>query len=80
MDVLGLTYQQYSDQQREAIVAAYPRGEHFKENIIQAFYDGIQHKPQSTFGNVKADVIADKQATFQAGNFCSIIRQSQWSS
>ena len=33
---------------------------HFKEDIIQAFYDGIKHKPETTFGNVKADVLADK--------------------
>jgi hypothetical protein len=78
MDVLGLTYPQYSDAQREAIVRAHPRGENFKENIIQAFYDGIKHKPDSTFGNVKADVIADKQTAFKPGNFCSVIRGSAW--
>lgn len=78
MDVLGLTYPEYSDSEREAVVAAYPRGPHFKEEIIQAFYDGIRHKPQTTFGNVKADVIADKEASFKPGNFCSVIRNSRW--
>lgn len=78
MDVLGLTYPEYSDSEREAVVAAYPRGPHFKEEIIQAFYDGIRHKPQTTFGNVKADVIADKEASFKPGNFCSVIRNSCW--
>lgn len=57
---------------------AYPRTEHFKEDIIQAFYDGIKHKPHTTFGNVKADVIADKEPRFRAGNFCSVIRNSAW--
>lgn len=78
MDVLGLTYPQYSDAERHAIVHAHPRTEHFKEDIIQAFYDGIKHKPCSTFGNVKADVIADKEPQFVAGNFCSVIRNSAW--
>lgn len=78
MDVLGLTYSDYSDAQREAVVDAHPRGSDFKENIIQAFYDGIKHKPDTTFGNVKADVIADKDPTFARGNFCSVIRQSAW--
>lgn len=78
MDVLGLTYAEYSNEQREAIVGAHPRGSNFKEDIIQAFYDGIKHKPQTTFGNVKADVIADKNSAFQPGNFCSIIRNSGW--
>ena len=78
MDVLGLTYSQYSDADREAVVEAHPRGDNFKEKIIQTFYDGIKHKPETTFGNVKADVIADKQAHFHAGNFCSVIRCSAW--
>jgi len=50
----------------------------FKEDIIQAFYDGIKHKPQTIFGNVKADVLADKDASFKPRNFCNIIRQSRW--
>jgi HD superfamily phosphodiesterase len=78
MDVLGIAYSEFSDADREAIVAAYPRTEHFKEDIIQAFYDGIKHKPETTFGNVKADVLADKDPKFQRMNFCSVIRGSQW--
>ncbi len=78
MDVLGMAYSEFSDADREAIVAAYPRTEHFKEDIIQAFYDGIKHKPETTFGNVKADVLADKDPKFQRINFCSVIRGSHW--
>ncbi len=78
MDVLGLTYDEYSDQEREAVVSVFPRTPRFKEDIIQAFYDGIKHKPDTTFGNVKADVIADKEPHFHRGNFCSVIRCSHW--
>jgi len=78
MDVLGIAYSEFSGVDREAIVAAYPRTEHFKEDIIRAFYDGIRHKPETTFGNVKADVLADKDPRFQRTNFCSMIRDSQW--
>jgi hypothetical protein len=78
MDVLGIAYSEFSDADREAIVAAYPRSARFKEDIIQAFYDGIHHKPETTFGNVKADVLADKDQKFQRMNFCNIIRGSQW--
>lgn len=80
MDVLGLTYSEYSDQVREAIVELHPRTPKFKEDILQAFYDGIRHKPETTFGNVKADVLADKDPKFVRGNFCSIIRHSAWRS
>jgi len=78
MDVLGLTYPEYSDAERKAVVHAHPRSAHFKEDIIQAFYDGIKHKPETTFGNVKADVLADKDSTFKRGNFCHVIRGSAW--
>lgn len=78
MDVLGLTYKKYSDETREAVVSMFPRPPKFKEEIIQAFYDGIKHKPDTTFGNVKADVIADKEPHFHRGNFCSVIRCSCW--
>jgi HD superfamily phosphodiesterase len=78
MDVLGLTYRDYSAAEREAVVHAHPRSAHFKEDIIQAFYEGIKHKPETTFGNVKADVLADKDPHFRRGNFCSVIRGSRW--
>src|ERR1700730_11701683 len=51
MDVLGISYEEFPDAQREAVVAAHPRSPQFKEDIIQAFYDGIKHKPETTFGN-----------------------------
>ncbi|HSZ93322.1 MAG TPA: hypothetical protein VK822_28560 [Acetobacteraceae bacterium] len=63
---------------REAVVHAHPRSRHFKEDIIQAFYDGIRHKPSTIFGNVKADVLADKDPDFKPANFCSMIRGSPW--
>ncbi len=80
MDVLGLTHALYAEEERQAVVEAFPRSEHFKEDIIQAFYDGIKHKPETTFGNVKADVLADKDPHFVRGNFCDVIRQSRWAS
>jgi len=79
MDVLGLAYAEYSDAEREAVVKAFPRTPRFKEDIIQAFYEGIKHKPETTFGNVKADVLADKDPHFHRGNFCVVIRESRWS-
>ena len=78
MDVLGIKYSNYSDEVRNAVVAEYPRTPRFKEDILQTFYDGIHKKPETTFGNVKADVLADKDPKFVRGNFCSVIRNSAW--
>jgi hypothetical protein len=80
MDVLGIDYSAFTDSDRSAVVKAFPRTAHFKEDILQAFYDGIRHKPETTFGNVKADVLADKDPGFHRINFCSVIRNSPWRS
>jgi hypothetical protein len=78
MDVLGIDYDAFSNAERQAVAKAFPRTPRFKEDIIQAFYDGIKDKPETTFGNVKADVLADKDPGFVRGNFCSAIRHSAW--
>jgi hypothetical protein len=74
MVVLGVAYHEFSAAERESVVRAHPRPEHFKDDIIQALYIGIRHKPNTTFGNVKADVPADKVLYFRSVNFCSVIR------
>src|SRR5438270_4635152 len=78
MDVLGIDYRSFAYSDRTAVVQAYPRTAQFKEDVLQAFYDGIKHKPETTFGNVKADVLADRDPGFRRGNFCSVIRHSSW--
>jgi hypothetical protein len=60
------------------VVAAHPRGDDFKNNIIQAFYDGMKHRPNSTFGTVNDDVLALKDKRFHPTNFCSVILNSAW--
>jgi HD domain len=78
MDVLGLAYDQFPDDQREAVVTAYPRGGDFKNEIIRAFYDGMKHRPESTFGTVNDDVLAHFDPGFKRTDFCSVILQSSW--
>ncbi len=81
MDVLGIGYHDFTDAQRDHVCEHHPRGENFKESIIDAFAQGTIKKPQTTFGNVKADVLALKDPhNYHRGNFCSIILGSDWSS
>jgi HD superfamily phosphodiesterase len=77
LDVLGFGYDDVSAEDREAVRAAYPRID-FKESIIQAFADGIAHKPETAFGNVKADVLAEKLPGYERLNFCALIRASKF--
>ena len=78
MDVLGIAYNQFNEQQRHAVVTAHPRGNHFKENFIDAFYHGMAHRSDSTFGTVNDDVLAFKNPKFERADFCKIILGSAW--
>ena len=78
MDVLGLEYDVFTNSQRELVVAAHPRQADFKDAIIDAFAEGTRSKPETTFGNVKADVLALRDPTYRRLDFCSIILGSRW--
>lgn len=75
LDVLGLGYHDLSDQVHEQVLAAFPRLD-FKRQIVRAFADGIKHKPETAFGNVKADVLAKLLPGYVRPNFCEMIAAS----
>ncbi|EWM17601.1 HD domain-containing protein [Kutzneria sp. 744] len=50
----------------------------FKRRILQSFTDGIAPKPDTTFGNVKADVLAHYVPGFRRGDFVETILNSDW--
>ncbi|RJO73633.1 HD domain-containing protein [Nocardia panacis] len=76
-DVLGLDLLEITDRQRAEVVAAHPRPD-FKNRILRAFYDGISHRPDTTFGTVNADVLAHFDPNFHRGDFVAVIRDSVW--
>ena len=76
LDVLGFGYDDISAEDREAVFAEYPRID-FKESIIQAFADGMAHRPETVFGTMNADVLAEKLPGYVRPNFCALIRASR---
>jgi hypothetical protein len=78
MDVLGISYHDFTPDQRDMVCAHHPRGASFKERIIDAFYDGMKSRPLTTFGTVNADVLELRDPHFKRQNFCTIIRTSAW--
>jgi len=78
MDVAGRGYDEFADTQREAVVAAFPREADFKHGIIDAFYQGMKHRPDSTFGTFNDDVLAFKDPQFRRIDLCSVILASSW--
>jgi hypothetical protein len=76
-DVLGLGYHEVSDADRAEITGLHPRP-HFKRSILQAFTDGNALKPETTFGNVNADVLERFVPGFARANIVDIIENSDW--
>ena len=76
-DVLGIGYHDVSDTDRAEITALHPRPD-FKRSILQAFTEGIAPKPETTFGNVKADVLERYVPGYMRDNFVDIILNSDW--
>ncbi len=78
LDVMGEGYEHLSAGHREEIIKAFPRSD-FKKKIIPTFFGGFEHKPETTFGNIKADVCAFMIPNFKRKNFCDCILHSPWS-
>lgn len=77
LDVLGIGYDAISDAQRSEVVSAHPRPD-FKNRILAAFTNGLKDRPETTFGNVKADVLEHFVPGFQRGDFVEVIRNNSW--
>ncbi|MGV9628988.1 HD domain-containing protein [Streptomyces sp. NPDC003487] len=76
-DVLGIGYADVSDADQQEIVGLHPRPD-FKRRILAAFTDGVSPRPETTFGNVKADVLAHCVPGFRRGDFVRTILDSPW--
>lgn len=77
LDVLGIGYDAITDDQRAAVLAEHPRPD-FKRQILAAFTAGIRDRPDTTFGNVKADVLAHFVPGFRRADFVEVIQNSPW--
>jgi HD superfamily phosphodiesterase len=76
-DVLGIGRDDLPAPVRDAVVAAHPRPA-FKKRILQAFTEGVIHRPDTTFGTVNADVLAHFDPGFVRDDFVEIIERNSW--
>jgi hypothetical protein len=76
-DVLGLDFDEITDEQRAEVVAAHPRPD-FKNRILRAFNDGMVNRPDTTFGTMNDDVLAHFDPSFTRTNFVDLIQSSAW--
>jgi hypothetical protein len=78
MDVAGRGYADFTPEERDAVTAMYPREAGFESDMIDAFYQGLKHRPESTFGTLNDDYLAFRDPHFQRGDICSIMLRSPW--
>jgi hypothetical protein len=79
MDVIGIGYDEYTPEQRDQVIAAFPRGD-FKNEFIQVQTHSAMKKPQTTFGTVNVEYIECYDPTFRKPNVCARIRNTPWRS
>lgn len=77
-DVLGFDLDDVAPLDRAEVVTAHPRP-NFKNNILQAFADGMRDRPDTTFGTMNDDVLAHFVPGFTRQDFVEIILGNAWS-
>lgn len=77
-DLMALHFDEIAEDDRAAVVRAYPRERAFKSLIIDALADGITWRPATTFGNVNADILERRDPDFCRVNFCGLILGCGW--
>jgi HD domain len=80
VDVVGVGYDEYTPEQRDQVIAAFPRGDNFKSDFIQVQTCSALKKPLTTFGTVNFDYIQEHDPGFQRPNACTRIRNAPWHS
>ncbi|MFI5611999.1 HD domain-containing protein [Amycolatopsis sp. NPDC051903] len=78
-DVLGFGLDTLDPRQVEEILAAHPRGD-FKNEFLQAFVDGLKHRPDTTYGTVNSDVLEHFVPGFQRATMIDRVRGAAWAS
>ena len=78
MDMIGRGYDDFTAAEREAVLAAHPRGDGFANEVIATFYDGLRRRPETTFGTFNDDFLACRDPHFERGNMCTLLSNSRW--
>jgi HD superfamily phosphodiesterase len=76
-DVVGIGRDDLSPEAIAAVTAAHPRPQ-FKRRILQAFTDGMKHRPATTFGTMNADVLEHYDKSFVREDMVEKILNNSW--
>ncbi|MFG2603217.1 HD domain-containing protein [Streptomyces sp. NPDC048514] len=78
-DVLGFGLDELDRDQVDEITAVHPRGD-FKNEFLQAFVDGLEHRPETTNGTVNSDVLEHFVPGFRRTTTVERIMSAPWPS
>ncbi|MBQ0997578.1 HD domain-containing protein [Streptomyces sp. RK62] len=78
-DVIGLGLGELDRGQVDEIITVHPRGD-FKNEFLQAYVDGLKHRPETTNGTVNADVLEHFIPGFQRTSTVERIMGAPWPS
>src|ERR1700755_897710 len=79
VDALGPGDDDYTPEQRDQVIAAFPRGDDFKNEFIELQTRSALKKPTTTFGTVNLEYIECHDPTFRRpSNVCARIRNAPW--
>lgn len=76
-DLAGIGRDDLSPEALAAVTAAHPRPD-FKRRVLQAFTDGMRHRPDTTFGTMNADVLERYDPAFVRQNMVDLILANSW--
>ena len=60
------------------VIAAFPRGDNFKKDFIEAQTCSALKKPHTTFGTVNFDYVHEHDPAFHVPGACARIRNAPW--
>ncbi|MET9505542.1 HD domain-containing protein [Streptomyces sp. NPDC006622] len=78
-DAIGWNLDGLDGGQVDDILAAHPRGA-FKKAFLQAFFDGLKDRPDTTYGTVNADVLEHFLPGFRRGSMVERVTDAPWPS
>ena len=78
-DAIGAGLDKLDCELVDEITAAHPRGD-FKKEFLNAFHEGLKHRPETTYGTINADVLEYFVPDFRRTSMVERIMASSWPS
>src|SRR3979490_806887 len=75
LDSLGVGYETFPEDVRTRVVSQFPRV-NFKQEIAEAFFNGFEHKPQTTEGTCNEDICSHFIRNYKRRNFYDQVQNS----